>query len=553
MRHLHEYAMRLFELLGTEAIGDHGSVMLPEPISDDAKRRKDARECFRSQAQFEELRCELRASQSGDTSALLGTEVNLSVLEAADGEALLQSLHFDSLLLTDCDHMPWWLLLVDALCLGLLSRHWMTVGNKLLQFNGRTMRLRQVAMHRVLYTALRLRILIFTAVCAVFIIGPSEVASQGRLGNIFRSVPLFTQVVLMLVSLAMYAVRDLLPRKVRYEYEKVVGLEQGPLPSLMPLILEASEPQFMISYAWGSRYLHIARQLSAVLPQCWIDTNRLAPGDSIPVETVTGARQARVMVIFVTCEYIRSANCLPEICTAIRYRRWPQITIALVDDGACNCKAPGGCPFVRERQGDRVCELLRRSDPCSVVTVRNVPQLLRYLDEHVLRCTTTDDISTCVHWWQSHGRPRTARVDAGVRVVPPRLRKRLWLLNKNCTLPCRRRAGGVQSSFQMVTADGRGVSRWRRPTHHEMTFLLSMALAGLQALNMGIYCIPPVRERAGVGWGVRTWRHARASAWFTLPSQLKHFSTHFDRAPCRSVAHAGAQRCDGRGRLCGRV
>jgi len=253
---------------------------------------------------------------------------------------------------------------------------------------------------RDLLSALRLRLLVIV-VCAVILVGgPLQTVASGKLSTVLRSVPSILQLLLMLASLGVLLVRDVLSKGPSHQFNATIGTEAGPLPSLLPLILRAdNKPQFMISYAWGSRYLQLVRQLSAMLPDCWLDADRLAPGDPIPAETVAAARHARVVIHFVTCEFVRSTNCVPEICTSIRHRRWPQLTVVFVDDDACNCREAGGvaggsgrCEFVRERLGDDVAALMRMADPTSITVVRSVWQLLRYLDEHVLRVTTPNDM-----------------------------------------------------------------------------------------------------------------------------------------------------------------
>jgi len=73
--------------------------------------------------------------------------------------------------------------------------------------------------------------------------------------------------------------------------------------------------------------------------------------------------------------------------------------------------------------------------------------------------------------------------------MPPRLRRRLWYLNKRVTLwPCRR-PGAVVASFRQLSGDAAAVSRYRFLTHHEVTFGVNVGLALAPFCNMGIYCV----------------------------------------------------------------
>jgi len=449
---------------------------------------------------------------------------NLAVVDAADRSK--PSVLLQCCVTTTVPPISGWAILCDALALGYFSKQWLSLGNSLLIYDERTQLLRNMPMQRNLYTALRLRLLVIFVFIVIFILGPAQIVIAGRVDQLINSAPLLIQVALMIISLATFIVRDIIPKERRYEFNhvseltsscfmhlltersaiaralplplpnlppltfcntptsclilQVIGLEQGPLPSLMPLLLGSDKPQFMLSYAWGSRYLHFVRHLSASLPDCWIDANKLSPGDSIPSETVAAARHARVVIHFVTCEFVRSQNCVPEICTSIRFRRWPQITIVFVDDEDCNCREGGHdrtepghapqqrCKFVRERMGGRIAQLMRDADPRSMVIVRNVYQLFKYLDEHVLRVTSSDDTTTCVRWWQVHGKASAARPDPRTRVVPPRIRKWLWYLKKRPNIIPWRAPGAVAASFRMLTGDGASIRRFRLLSHHEV-------------------------------------------------------------------------------------
>ena len=72
-----------------------------------------------------------------------------------------------------------------------------------------------------------------------------------------------------------------------------VGMREGSLPSLLPLVLQTSNKQFMSSYAWSSKYLSIVRSLSEILVDCWLDVKELAPGDRVTQEIANAAASVR--------------------------------------------------------------------------------------------------------------------------------------------------------------------------------------------------------------------------------------------------------------------
>ena len=109
------------------------------------------------------------------------------------------------------------------------------------------------------------------------------------------------------------------------------------------------------SYAWDfpSKEMQRARILAHILPGCWLDTQALTCGDSIPDVTMRHAVYARCLVVYATRHYFNSPNCLRELLSALTLRKRvlgerQRFAIVVDDDqciGICKCdkKVPCQC------------------------------------------------------------------------------------------------------------------------------------------------------------------------------------------------------------------
>jgi hypothetical protein len=231
------------------------------------------------------------------------------------------------------------------------------------------------------------------------------------------------------------------------------GARPGSLPLLLPRLLQASAPQFMISYAWRGGMLPLARALGEVLPDSWVDVRSLISGQVITSETVRTAAHARVTVLLLTPEYLQSRNCAGELLAAVALRRNKgspgacHKTVALLErkyldveategnatdeenDGAAAGSVgrtasapryvPAGALAPRLREARGLLEgagysVVPRNPPLDWVAIRavleeagcdivdNVDALFIHLQSHAVTTPDAADTAICRRWWAQY-------------------------------------------------------------------------------------------------------------------------------------------------------
>ena len=218
----------------------------------------------------------------------------------------------------------------------------------------------------------------------------------------------------------------------------LLGSRTGSLPSLMPHLLQATAPEFMISYAWTGGMSQLARALGESLPGCWLDVRSLGGGQLVSKETFAAAATARVTILLLTPQYLRSRNCAGEFLAVIsrRQHKGPHRchkTVVLIENELL--QGPDGIgavdPKVQEYR-----EILERSgyavtpsnpeinwkDVAAIlreigcVVVHTVDDLLSHLQSHGCRATTHEDRTLCLHWWTKYGTSAATGKTADLRV-----------------------------------------------------------------------------------------------------------------------------------------
>lgn len=219
----------------------------------------------------------------------------------------------------------------------------------------------------------------------------------------------------------------------------LVGGRKGDFPVLLDVLFRAEAPQFMISYAWGSKYRGLARSLGEVLPDAWVDATSLLTGHFLSVETMNAVSHARVLILLLTPEAINSRNCVAELYAALlnrsqrgtgaRYR-----TIALVDESLTtrlssssavivqnsprSVKAnpsafatfpvqtpdPGSPPQVLPPSPQGWSTIVRVLDAMKVIVVRSVPALIEEVEQRGNRYKDERDIARTYHWYLAYGK-----------------------------------------------------------------------------------------------------------------------------------------------------
>ena len=162
---------------------------------------------------------------------------------------------------------------------------------------------------------------------------------------------------------------------------RLAGTRPSSLPTLMSLLVRASAPQFMISYAWGGRSEQslkgLALGLAEALPDCWIDVRRLVSGQHVRDEVCAPAEHARVLVVLMNEAYVKSENCCIELLAALT-KRTENIhrTVILIEaENEVRGWSPNweGISASLQKAGKGVC------------VVRSVEDLLTWLDLHACR------------------------------------------------------------------------------------------------------------------------------------------------------------------------
>lgn len=245
----------------------------------------------------------------------------------------------------------------------------------------------------------------------------------------------------------------------------VVGSRVGSLPTLMPYLLQASAPEFFISYSWGEegRMTSLARALGEILPNSWIDVRSLVSGQKVEGETVASAARSRVTVLLITPEYLRSRNCTGELYAAMTKRKHKgrgkyHKTIALIEKRFLQGVKPIHTPIdvdisaskvsststgsiskdadntiieearsLLERKGYTVVQnepdinwhsikTIFEESGCNVVT--SVDDLLSTIQNTTIR-TTGEDTAICMRWWAQYPSGINAATNQNMRLRVP--------------------------------------------------------------------------------------------------------------------------------------
>lgn len=172
----------------------------------------------------------------------------------------------------------------------------------------------------------------------------------------------------------------------RLGYARLLELRPGSVAAVLRLVLRPTEPFAMVSYPWMPGILHTARSLAFALPDAWCDVRWLASGVHVPSVTAEVAKRTHALICCMNGLYLNRAACVIEFVAAILHRSdASQVTLVY----ATNDVEPRAIAIMR-------------AAGLVVFTEGQELQMLRWLDEHVYRATSGEDVARTLRWFQRH-------------------------------------------------------------------------------------------------------------------------------------------------------
>lgn len=172
----------------------------------------------------------------------------------------------------------------------------------------------------------------------------------------------------------------------RLEYARLLELRPGSIAAVLRLVLRPTEPFAMVSYPWMPGILHTARSLAFALPDTWCDVRWLAPGVHVPSVTAEVAKRTHALICCMNGLYLNRAACVIEFVAAILHRSdASQVTVI----------------YATSEVEARTVAILRSAGLVVFTEGHELP-MLRWLDEHVYRATSGEDVARALRWFQRH-------------------------------------------------------------------------------------------------------------------------------------------------------
>lgn len=182
-----------------------------------------------------------------------------------------------------------------------------------------------------------------------------------------------------LIAMVLFALRTLELAPITLPFS---GTGEGDVAAVLPLVLDVQgQPFSMVSYAWLPEHqTHLPRALAAVMPNCWIDTQMLASGTSVPEATSAVARDVHCLVLVLTPEYLSSKNCTVELVSALLYRKRYHITYGFARG------VPETVLDALRAMGVRVIKNEEQDMGAHGLPPKGLPALIKELSSNVYRC-----------------------------------------------------------------------------------------------------------------------------------------------------------------------
>ena len=303
-------------------------------------------------------------------------------------------------------------------------------------------------------------------ICVAFFADASELAQ-----DVTNSMPsaneLLSEIMLCIAFIAILSATFLAgQRKSRGVGAMIASQSSGSLPLLLPVLLAPTVPRFMVSYSWVGKFKTTARTLARAVPDCWLDTRHIVSPGHIPRASTSVATHCSGLLLLLTPSYLSSPNCCAEIVCAALFRPPSMfVTVALIE-----ISSEGGFSPI---DAARISNLLSR---LGIPTVSTVPELLYFIDKHMLHASTTTELTRTVGWWRRYSKPRQ-RIAQGLELMSPQQRrvgKRILLCG-----PRVHGGGAVVAGCDHIAGDGSAVGRIRRITCQQKGALLAAVVGFL--------------------------------------------------------------------------
>lgn len=182
----------------------------------------------------------------------------------------------------------------------------------------------------------------------------------------------------------------------------LVGTRKGSLPTLITHLFHPSAPEYMISYNWAGGPVQLARSLGEILPNAWLDVRNLVGGQVVSNEIYSNAANARVLIVLLSPQYLRSRNCAIELFAVVSRRQHKgshrcHQTIVLIEQDYLD-ETDSSITGINWKA---ISSILTEIG-CTVVP--SVDDLLMHLQSHACRSLTQEDTFICLQWWTTYGK-----------------------------------------------------------------------------------------------------------------------------------------------------